>query len=83
MLFPEEERILLTLGASFSKQRTGNIVNRRLLVNLDGPEIQTEFYLFFLGENDWLNSEKGGIYESPPANSSPANSSSHIKYKNK
>ena len=48
------------------KGRTGDIAKRRLLVNPYGPEM----------END-LNSEKGGIYESPPdrhvPNSSPAN----------
>ena len=48
----------------FSEKRTGNIAKRRLLVNPYGPEFQTEF-CYFLGQND-LNSEKGGIYESPP-----------------
>ena len=57
-----------------SEKCTGNIAKRRLLVNPSGPEIQTEF-CDFLGEKT-LNSEKGGIYESPPdrcvPNSSPA-----------
>ena len=43
-------------------------------MNPYGPEIETEL-CYFSGEND-LNSEKGGIYESPPdcyvPNSSPA-----------
>ena len=45
-------------------------------MNPYGPEFQTEF-CYFLGEDD-LNSENGGIYESPPdrhvPNSSPARS---------
>ena len=58
----------------FSEKRTGNIAKRRLLANPYGPEIQLNFAIF-LGEKD-LNSEKRGIYESPPdryvPNSSPA-----------
>ena len=52
------------------------MAKRRLLVNPYGPEIQTEFY-YFVGETD-LNSEKGGIYESPPDRYVP-NSSPRVK----
>ena len=41
-------------------------------MNPYGPEIQTEF-CYFLGVND-LNSEKGGIYESPPDRYVPTSS---------
>ena len=58
----------------FSEKRTGNIAKRRLLVNPYGPESQTEV-CYFSRESE-LNSEKGGIYESPPdrylPDSSPA-----------
>ena len=47
-----------------SEKRTGSIAKRRLLVNPYGPEIQTEF-CYFSGDHD-LNSERGGVYESPP-----------------
>ena len=65
----------ITSRDGFSEKRTGNIAKRRFLANPYGPEIQTEF-CYFPGEDD-PNSEKGGIYESPPdryvPNSSPAN----------
>ena len=54
-----------------SKECAGNTAKRRLLVNPYGLN-----FAIFRGEND-LNSENGGIYESPPdryvPNSSPAN----------
>ena len=42
---------------SLSENRSGNIANGRLLVNPHGPNIRTEFRVFFLEEND-LNSEE-------------------------
>ena len=69
---PKPQKCIL-VSEQFSEKPTGNIVKRRLLVNPYGLEIQTEFCKF-VGENN-LNSEKGGIYESPPdryvPNSSP------------
>ena len=62
--------IVIKMGG-VSEKRTGNIAKRRLLVNPYPARNSNWILLFF-----YLNSEKGGIYESPPyryvPNSSPA-----------